>query len=86
MDPEQDLEKRLKSLHAQYQPIDVTEKARWPLALAKCFASYKRSNLAIVGIVALAALDIYKPIPDSVMLGAFISLIALGVFGGARES
>jgi len=84
MRPE-DLQKKLESLHEQYRNLDVTQKASWPVALASCLARYKRSNLAIVGIVALAALEAYKPLPLSVMLAAVLSVALLGRFGGLRE-
>ncbi|PCE26240.1 hypothetical protein BWP39_17100 [Paraburkholderia acidicola] len=81
MDSQQELQKRL----ADFASLEVNEPSTWRAVTVRCLTRLKRSNLAIVAVVATSALDAYRGLPVLVTLTAFCAVTVLGIFGGARE-
>ncbi|MGF6264390.1 hypothetical protein OKW49_005318 [Paraburkholderia youngii] len=77
MNPQRDYEQFLD----KYADLDVHESAHWLAALAGHLARFKRPNLAIVAITAIA----YKSLPTPIMLAVVGAITLLGVIGGLRD-
>lgn len=63
-----------------YADLNVHESAGWP-AVASYLSRFKRPNLAIVALVAVA----YKSLPTPITLAFLGAITLLGLVGGFRD-
>ncbi|WP_186152003.1 hypothetical protein [Burkholderia gladioli] len=77
MEPQEDFERFFE----RYADLNVHEAARWSGSVAKLLARLKRSNLAIVALVAVS----YTSLPMSIMLALIGAITLLGIVGGFRD-
>jgi len=77
VDPQKDLEHFLD----KYADLDVHESAGWPAAVVSHLSRFKRPNLAIVALVAVA----YKSLPTPITLAFLGAITLLGLVGGFRD-
>lgn len=76
MDQHEDLEKFID----KYADLDAHESAGWP-AVVSHLSRFRRPNLAIVALVAVA----YKTLPTPITLAFLGAITLLGLVGGLRD-